>query len=696
MILVSVVPVSVFAVNSGTTNVSGKYNSFQDSNEKVSSMQEGQEVKFIGTAIEYHEGSVMPGDLPRWKVSVDEIISGPSELKGHTVFVAIGTATIEPGYMDPNIKSGDIVKVYGIYREVDNVWLEGSNYYLKKVSSECLSITVWTDKPEYKIGETVTIYYQTNTACTAKLTVTKPDGTQVVVGGPNDIPVCTRSKSAAAGYPTGTRTVTFEAWTSDESKKATCYFDVVEDEEETKPVPKITKVDIDPSTCVNEDEYATISVTVANNGGASSEGYISVSFPNDEYVYVVSGTGNEDNKVYQKDDDLIWNSAGVQMKAVDPLVELYDSDWDGGQQEFITMNVKPNSGSDEIVFYVRAALKNDADGDYERDPTYSGNTDQQGWYAKKYSVDVCDYEKVKIRGEIIADQPFISYYNYDVKIDEVLEDPTGNLQEGETVNVYGHLDGPAQVDDVTVGDEVEVYGEYRGYGGEYKQIFLSEWGDSSSDHYVKKIEPSFELISPDLTSELELYKTHNIHIRVKSSTTKGGTIVASLMFTSKFEKSQREVIINLKDDDFDGIYEYDYSLEPFEQMAMDSVKNSVKTKDAEALYNSICDYFSSTIGTYNLTLKYYDESSEKAEYLDTQSLSICSPYLRGYNWKWEIEKVINDDTFQPPSERMWGGHWTTLEDVQESMTETVLYLSEDNEGTAYLDLSLKGDPTGVI
>ena len=70
VILMSVVPVSVFAVDSGTKNASGKYNSFQDSNEKVSSMH-GQEVKFIGTAIEYHEGSVMPGDWPRWKVRVE-------------------------------------------------------------------------------------------------------------------------------------------------------------------------------------------------------------------------------------------------------------------------------------------------------------------------------------------------------------------------------------------------------------------------------------------------------------------------------------------------------------------------------------------------------------------------------------------------------------------------------------------------
>jgi hypothetical protein len=261
----------------------------------------------------------------------------------------------------------------------------------------------------------------------------------------------------------------------------------------THPSPKIVEVKFPPA-CIKEDEYATISVTVENNGGASSEGYISVSFPNGEDVSVVSGT--EDETIYPID-SWIWNSKGEQIKSVDPLVELFVPNWDAGESHKLTMNVKPNSGSNEIVFYARAALKNDADGSYERDPN-SGYKDQQGWYAEKHSVDVCEVEEVKFRGEILADHPIISFYSFDVKIDEVLEDPTGNLQEGETVNVYGHRDGPAHVDDVTVGDEVEVFGEYRGYVGAYKQIFLSEWGESSSDHYVKKIS-RFDLVVTDIS-----------------------------------------------------------------------------------------------------------------------------------------------------------------------------------------------------
>jgi 3',5'-cyclic AMP phosphodiesterase CpdA len=383
---------------------------------------------------------------------------------------------------------GKITLTYADWRSDSERWYYKFSYLIEESDSEpSHTIDVWTDKSEYKIGEAVTIYYKTNKKCTAKLTVTKPDGEKIVYG-PNEIPACTRSKSATAGYPTGRRTVVFEAWGGGKSKKATCYFDVVEETKPTHPSPKIVEVKFPPA-CIKEDEYVTISVTVENNGGPSSEGYISASFPNDEYIprSMVSGTGNGYHMLYPKKSE-IWGKYGKIYPSEYPLVDLFVPNWEAGKKHTLTMNVKPNSGFDEIVFYVRAALKNDADDDYERDPTYSGDRDQQGWYVKKYSVDVCVYEVVKIRGKIIADHPVISFYNFNVKIDKVLEDPTGNLQEGETVTVYGHRDGPAHVDDVTVGDEVEVFGEYRGYVGTYEQIFLSEWGESSSEYYVKKID----------------------------------------------------------------------------------------------------------------------------------------------------------------------------------------------------------------
>lgn len=259
------------------------------------------------------------------------------------------------------------------------------------------------------------------------------------------------------------------------------YIKKIGSQEETKPThpsPKIVEVKF-PPVCVKEDEYATISVTVENNGGHSSEGYISVSFPYDEYIprSMVSGTGSEDNKLYQKGSE-IWGKNGIIDRSGDPLVELQEKNWNAGESHTLTMNVKPNSGSDEIVFYVRAALKNDADESYERDPN-SGYTDQQGWYVKKYSVDVCGAEEVKFIGKIVVEYPDTHYYSFDVKIDEILDDPTGNLEEGETVRVYGYRSGPFQVDDATVGAEIKVLGFYR--AGEEGDLVNLE----SHEHYLK-------------------------------------------------------------------------------------------------------------------------------------------------------------------------------------------------------------------
>jgi hypothetical protein len=85
-------------------------------------------------------------------------------------------------------------------------------------------------------------------------------------------------------------------------------------------------------------------------------------------------------------------------------------------------------------------------------------------------------KEVKFRGEVLVVETWLSFHSINIKIDEILEDPTGNLQKGETVNVYGH----------------SVFGDYQGYveGATFERIFLSDWGESSSDHYVKIIEPT--------------------------------------------------------------------------------------------------------------------------------------------------------------------------------------------------------------
>jgi parallel beta-helix repeat protein len=104
-------------------------------NEKVTALQADQEVKFNGTAIEYFSST----GTCSWNVRVEKIVSGPSELQGHTVTVALwtgGSGEFPSGHMDPEIEPGDKVGVYGLYVGDDYVTLSGSEkYYINVIAA---------------------------------------------------------------------------------------------------------------------------------------------------------------------------------------------------------------------------------------------------------------------------------------------------------------------------------------------------------------------------------------------------------------------------------------------------------------------------------------------------------------------------------------------------------------------------------
>jgi hypothetical protein len=278
-----------------------------------------------------------------------------------------------------------------------------------------------------------------------------------------------------------------------------------------EPSPEIIEVSY-PSTCVNEGDYVPISVTVRNNGGASSEGYISVSFPNDEDVPEsdVSGTGNGYNELFPKGYYPLWTNDGERITAIDPLVELFEANWGKGQQETITMKVKPNSGSDEIVFYVRAALKNDADGSYERDPTYSGDSDQQGWHVERHVIEMCSSsEEIKFRGTVTGQSPpQLGAIWWNVTVDEVISGPQPCSNE-ITVSVfiyppYGYFDP-----DITVGDKVEVYGKYYAQGECYVSL------NGKEDYYLRTVEDNTPVkFIGEITGELTPISFYEFDVRV--------------------------------------------------------------------------------------------------------------------------------------------------------------------------------------
>ncbi|MEZ5335615.1 MAG: PGF-pre-PGF domain-containing protein [Methanolobus sp.] len=152
------------------------------------------------------------------------------------------------------------------------------------------------------------------------------------------------------------------------------------------PSPEITAVVVEPEA-LSEGDTATIKISVTNNGGPSSNGFIAVSFPDNEEIIDVSGTGSDYNKLFSIGDSIV-TSTGSSIAAVNPLVELHDLDWDSDQTETLTIKVKTNEGASELRCYARATLRAQDVANYVRTPDSSPITDQQGFYVKEYSFDV--------------------------------------------------------------------------------------------------------------------------------------------------------------------------------------------------------------------------------------------------------------------------------------------------------------------
>ncbi|MFB3766281.1 MAG: hypothetical protein ACE14P_13680 [Methanotrichaceae archaeon] len=102
------------------------------------------EIKLVGTLSGFNNMAI-PGGGPRWLVDIDKVLSGPKPCSNQlsiTTFQAIYPSVW--GKMDPDIKSGDKVEVFGAYHYHENngvnvcaVTLYGSrSYYIKKQSSE--------------------------------------------------------------------------------------------------------------------------------------------------------------------------------------------------------------------------------------------------------------------------------------------------------------------------------------------------------------------------------------------------------------------------------------------------------------------------------------------------------------------------------------------------------------------------------
>lgn len=261
----------------------------------------------------------------------------------------------------------------------------------------------------------------------------------------------------------------------------------------TAPLPEISSVVVEPADGVSEGDTATIEISVINNGGPSNEGYISVSFPNDEDVIEVSGTGNVYNKFFPIGSSL--HSQKGTITSVDPVAGLSDSNWETDQTESLTIRVKPNVGSSKIQFYVRAALR-DSSGNIIRVPASSGDTDQEGWYVDEHSIDVIE-EVTKAPSPVIAN----------VDSEAVYEGDTATI----TVSVINN-GGPSNEGYIVVSfPNNEEVTEVSGTGNEYNELFPI----GSTIHGKTGSMTSINPVAGLYESNWESDQTEKLNIKVK-------------------------------------------------------------------------------------------------------------------------------------------------------------------------------------
>jgi len=146
--------------------------------------QEQHPVRFVGTAIEYFSKIGAYG----WRVTVEEAIGSIPISMPEVVYVYLAPLPPEQypqGYMDPNIKPGDKVEVYGSYQGGDSVALLGStDYYIKRVGGEVVVVNLFSATTDGKENIGSITFSGTEHNLPAQVTVTPNSWYQVSAGLP--------------------------------------------------------------------------------------------------------------------------------------------------------------------------------------------------------------------------------------------------------------------------------------------------------------------------------------------------------------------------------------------------------------------------------------------------------------------------------------------------------------------------------
>ena len=152
----------------------------------------------------------------------------------------------------------------------------------------------------------------------------------------------------------------------------------------TKPDPQF--LEEPPNTLrANLGEILILNFKVKNNGGfvRGKNAYLSMSFSDGlEIVDYCSSCQDMEFDLYNPG-DLAWFSDGQRHPLTYKLLDIY-SNYYPGEVCNISIKVRVTESSDQWVKY-RLAFMPETDTTYVRYPT-SGETDQQGWYAKTITI----------------------------------------------------------------------------------------------------------------------------------------------------------------------------------------------------------------------------------------------------------------------------------------------------------------------
>jgi len=484
-----------------------------------------KEVKFKGTVT----GTSPEGLIGaiHWYVSVDEWFSGSLPCDEIDVVIAMCPPF---GSYDNSISKGDKVEVYGVVNpfgsDICTVGLNGESYYIKKIEEEKWDVkfqgtVTGTEDPyiedficearvdkiisgaEYiEEGWTVNIILSAHDSpCGTYEEVKKGDKIEVfgqrlpVYCWPPQISLCGRSSY----YLKKT-----------EEKKANL---IIQDLSWSPSNPKA-------------GDKVTFAVTVKNQadrringeidlyidgefkegkGGETSAGYFA---PGDTEVYHFDWTaepGTHTIKFVTNPDDMLTGENGEDEKSIsfDISSEEHDVKFQGKitnifnkyDHHYYDANIKVtkiiNDPSGTLYVGKTVTVKRTNEDAYEDEVEIGDQVEVNAGYDSRYSyysvgrwqdyikkLEIPSETTVKFRGAIKNTFNKLSdyWYDADITVTEILDDPSGSLYIGKTVTIK-RTSGDACEDPVNIGDEVQVYAVCKN----------NHYSIRKYEHYIKKL-----------------------------------------------------------------------------------------------------------------------------------------------------------------------------------------------------------------